>query len=155
VYGISQEMVQPGSGGFNQVDREELDDEQIIVCPSCNTREAIILQPNIGVNFAVVFGDVAWCLEMSRKTSVVHGAPECFGIRPFRAEVASFAIIVAPLMWVLHVWLELRNVIPWAMPLEVLTGHSAIPSSRRPGNLLVRRPFQRLEPLGWPVVPRP
>jgi hypothetical protein len=60
VYGVSREMVQQGSGGFSQIDWAELDDEQIIVCPSRSTCEAVILQPNAGVNFAVVFGYVAW-----------------------------------------------------------------------------------------------
>jgi hypothetical protein len=60
VYGVSQEMVQPGFGGFYQIDWEELDDEQIIICHSRSTREVVILQPNTGVNFAIIFGYVAW-----------------------------------------------------------------------------------------------
>jgi hypothetical protein len=47
-------MVQPGPSGFSQIYREELDDEQIIGYPSRSTREAIILQPNTGVSFAIV-----------------------------------------------------------------------------------------------------
>jgi hypothetical protein len=34
VYDISREMVQSGSSGFSQIDREELDDEQIIILSS-------------------------------------------------------------------------------------------------------------------------
>jgi hypothetical protein len=59
--GVSREMAQPGLGGFSQIDSEEQDDEQIIGCPSHSTREAIILQPDDGVAFAIVFGDVAQC----------------------------------------------------------------------------------------------
>jgi hypothetical protein len=115
VYCISLEMVQLGPHGFSQIDREKLDDEHIIICPSRSTREAVILQPNAGVNFAVVFGDVAWHPKTSQKMSVVHGTPECLGTGPFGAKVASLAIVVAPS--VPRAWLELHTVIPRAMPL--------------------------------------
>jgi hypothetical protein len=68
-------MVQSGSSGFSQIDRDELDDEQIIICPSRSTCEVVIVQPNAGVNFVVVFGDVAWRLETSWQKSIAHGAP--------------------------------------------------------------------------------
>jgi hypothetical protein len=84
--------------------------------PSRSTPEAVIFQPNTGVSFAVVFGDVAWRPEMSWKERVAHGAPKCLGTGPFRAKAASFMINVAPTMWVLRAWLELRAVIPCAMP---------------------------------------
>jgi hypothetical protein len=48
--------------------------------------------------------------------SVVHGAPEFLGTRPFGTKIASLTIIVAPSMWVPDAWLELHAVIPWAMP---------------------------------------
>jgi hypothetical protein len=99
----------------SQIDREELDDEQIIVYPSRSTCEAVILQPNPGINFAIVYGDVAWHPKMSQKMSIVHGAPECLGTRPFGAKAASHMIIAAPSTWVPCAWLELRTVIPWAM----------------------------------------
>jgi hypothetical protein len=110
-------MVQLGSGGFSQIDREELDDEQIIICPSHSTCEAVILQPNDGVNFTIISDDVAWRPKMSQKMSVAHGAPECVGTKCFRAKVASVTIIVAPSTWVPHAWLELCIIIPWAMSL--------------------------------------
>jgi hypothetical protein len=52
-------MVQPCLDRFSQIDMEDLDDEQIISCPSHSTRETIILKPDTGVGFAIVFGDVA------------------------------------------------------------------------------------------------
>jgi hypothetical protein len=52
-------MVKPSPGGFSHIDREVLDDERIIGCPSCSTCEAIILQLDAGVGFAIVFGHVA------------------------------------------------------------------------------------------------
>jgi hypothetical protein len=117
VYDVSREMVQLGSGGFSQIDREELDDEHIIICPSHSTREAVILHPNAGVNFAVVFGYVAWRLETSQKTSVAHGTSEYLGTGPFGAKAASLMIIAAPSMWVSCMWQELCTVILWAMQL--------------------------------------
>jgi hypothetical protein len=52
-------MVQPGRGGFNQINREELDDKKIIVRSAHPAREVVILQPDAGVGFAIVLGDVA------------------------------------------------------------------------------------------------
>jgi hypothetical protein len=105
-------MVQPGPSGFGQIDREELNDEQIISCPSRPTHEEIILQPDAGVGFAIIFGDVARCLKASQKTSIVHDASEYLGNRPFMTEAASLTIAVAPVMWVPHTWLGLRAIIP-------------------------------------------
>jgi hypothetical protein len=109
-------MVQLGPGGFGQIDREELDDEQIIGCPSRSTHEAIILKPDAGVCFAVIFGDGAQHSKTSWKTSIAYSASEYLGTRPFGNEVASLVIVVAPVMQVLCAWLGLRVVIPWAMP---------------------------------------
>jgi hypothetical protein len=103
----------------------------------------VILQPNTWVNFAIVFGDVAWLPETSQKMSVAHGAPKCLGTRPFGAKAASFAIIMAPSMWVHHTWLELRTVTPWACRRYVRG------SDRTLGH------FPHLEPLGWPSIPHP
>jgi hypothetical protein len=40
---------------------------------------SVILQPNFRINFAIVFGDIAWRPETSRKMSIVHGAPNALG----------------------------------------------------------------------------
>jgi hypothetical protein len=69
-------MVQRDPGRFSQIDREELDDEQIIGCPSRSTCEAIILQPDARVGFGVIFGDVARRWKASWKMRVAHGASE-------------------------------------------------------------------------------
>jgi hypothetical protein len=105
-------MVQPSAGGFSQKDREELNDEKIIGCPSRSTREAIMLQPDAGAGFAVIFGEVAWSSEASWKTSIAHGASEYLGNRPYGTETASLAIVTAPVTWVLRTWLGLHTVIP-------------------------------------------
>jgi hypothetical protein len=75
-------MVQPGSGGFSQVDREELDYEQIIICPSHSTCKVVIFQLNAGVDFAVVFGDVAWSLKMLQKCVLRMVPPNALGPNP-------------------------------------------------------------------------
>jgi hypothetical protein len=46
----------------------------------------------------------------------VHGASKHLCTRPFRAEAASFVIIVAPTMQVMCMLLGLRAIIPWARP---------------------------------------
>jgi hypothetical protein len=84
-------MVQPGPSGFSQIYREELDDEQIIGYPSRSTREAIILQPNTGVSFAIVFGGVARRLKEFWKMSAAH-----LGTKPFGTEATSLVIVMAP-----------------------------------------------------------
>jgi hypothetical protein len=75
-------MVQPGSGRFSQIDREELDNEQIIVRSSRSTCEVTILQPHARVGFAVVFGDVAQHSKASWEMSVAHVPPNTFGADP-------------------------------------------------------------------------
>jgi hypothetical protein len=45
----------------------------------------------------------------------VHGISEHLWARPFRTEVASFAIIVASVARVSHALLGLRVIIPWAV----------------------------------------
>jgi hypothetical protein len=130
-------MVQPGPGGFSQTDMEELDDEQIIGCPSHSTREVIIFQSDGGVGFVVVFGDIARCSKTSWKLSVVHGASEYLGTRPFEIEVASLTIIAAPATWVPHAWLGLCTVIPWVMPRYVWGSDRAL---NRTGRSQVEKP---------------
>jgi hypothetical protein len=105
-------MIQPCLSGFDQIDREELDDEQIISCPACSTREAIIFQPDVGVGFAVIFGDIARRSKMSWKMSVVHGAFEYLGTRTIGTEAASLAIVSASAMRVPCAWLALHIIIP-------------------------------------------
>jgi hypothetical protein len=89
VDGVSRQMVQPGSSRFSQTDRGELDDEQIIILSSRSTLEAVILQPDTGVGFAIVFGDIARRLKASSETSVVHGASEHLWTGPFRVKAKS------------------------------------------------------------------
>jgi hypothetical protein len=115
-------MVRLGPGRFSQIEREELDDEQIIGCPSCTTHEVIILQPNTGVGFAIVFGDVARCSKVSWKTNVAHDTFEYLGTRPLGTEVVSLMIVVAPVMWVPCVWLGLC-----LHPLGDAAGMSGVP----------------------------
>jgi hypothetical protein len=109
-------MVQPGPSGLDQIYREELGEEQIIVCSSHSTCEAVILQPDARVVFSVVFGDVARCLKASWKAIIAHGASEYLGTRPFETEVASFTIITAPATRVLRASLQLHAVVLRVMP---------------------------------------
>jgi hypothetical protein len=45
--------------------------------------EAVILQPDAGVGFAVVLDDVASCSKMLWETSVTNGASNRLWARPF------------------------------------------------------------------------
>jgi hypothetical protein len=105
-------MVQPGSGRFSQIAREELDDEEIVVRSSLSTREVVILQLDTEVGFVVIFGDVVRCSKAPWEMNVAHGAFEHLWTKPFRAETASFAIIMAPATWVSLALLGPRAIVP-------------------------------------------
>jgi hypothetical protein len=74
---------------------EELDDEKVIICPACPAHDAVVLQPNDEIDFAVVLDDVIWRSKTLRETHVTHIAPEHLGPWPRRAKATSF-LIVAP-----------------------------------------------------------
>jgi hypothetical protein len=61
----------------DQVNGEELDDEEIIICPTCPARKAVVLQPNAGIGSVVIFDDVVWHPKMFREACIMHVAPEC------------------------------------------------------------------------------
>jgi hypothetical protein len=52
-------MIQLGPSRIHQVDRQELDDEEVIVHSARFAHEAIILQPDARVGFAIVLDDIA------------------------------------------------------------------------------------------------
>jgi hypothetical protein len=134
---VSRQMIQPGPGGISQVDWEELDDEEIIVHSTHFACEAIILQQDAGVSFAIVLDDVAWHSKKLWEASIAHDTSKCLWARPFRAEAASFMVIKAP------------------VALEVLTERLVGSTGHRLKSLPVRKLFPPLEPLEKSFVPRP
>jgi hypothetical protein len=80
--------------------------------PPALAREAVVLQPDDGVDFAVIPDDVARRSETPREMGVMHGSSERIRARPFRTEVVSLTIIVPPMMWVSRTLLGLRIVVP-------------------------------------------
>jgi hypothetical protein len=80
--------------------------------PPALAHEAVVLQPDDGVNFAVILDDVARRSETPREMGIMHGSSERLWARPFRTEVVSLTIIVAPMMWVSCALLGLRIVVP-------------------------------------------
>jgi hypothetical protein len=72
-------VIEPSSGHVSQVNKEELDDEKVIVRPTGLGREAVVLQPNTGISFTVVLNDVVWHSKMLREACIVHVAPKCLG----------------------------------------------------------------------------
>jgi hypothetical protein len=57
---ISRQLIQPGPGRVSQVNREELDDEEIDIHPAYPTHKAVVQKPNTGIGFAIVFDDIIW-----------------------------------------------------------------------------------------------
>jgi hypothetical protein len=86
-----------------------LDDEEIIVR---STHEAVVLQPEARVGFAIMLVDIAWYSEMPWEMSVVHGTSKCLWARPFRTEATPLTIITAPTAWVSCALLGLRIIAP-------------------------------------------
>jgi hypothetical protein len=92
---VSRKVIEPSSGCVSQVNREELDDEEVIVRPTRLAREAVVLQPNIGICVAIILDDVVGHTEMPREARIMHVAPERFRSWPLRAKAAPF-LIAAP-----------------------------------------------------------
>jgi hypothetical protein len=109
-------MIGPGPGRIGQLDGEELDDEEVIIRSAHFAHETIVLQPDVGVSFAIVLDDIVWCSKMLWEMSIMYGASVRIWARPFRNEVASFAIVVASMEWVPCASLGLRIPIPWVAP---------------------------------------
>jgi hypothetical protein len=57
---VSRQMIQLGPSRVTQVDGEELDDENVIIHPTCLTSKVVVLQPDARVSFTVIPDDVAW-----------------------------------------------------------------------------------------------
>jgi hypothetical protein len=106
------QAIEPGPGRVGQVNGEELDNEEVIIHPTCPLCKAVVLHPNTGIGFAVIFDDVIWHLKMFSKAHVVHVTLERLRPWPFRAEAAPFLIIAQAATWVVHVVLEMHPLIP-------------------------------------------
>jgi hypothetical protein len=64
---ISGQVIEPRPGRVDQVNGEELDDEEVIICPAFPTRNVVILEPTIGIGFAIILDDVVWRPKMFRE----------------------------------------------------------------------------------------
>jgi hypothetical protein len=95
-------VIEPSSGRFRQVNGEELDDEGIVDHPALPAHEAVVLQPNIGIGFAVVLDDVVGLPKILREACVTHVAPERFRPWPLGAKAAPFSIAAPTVMNVAH-----------------------------------------------------
>jgi hypothetical protein len=73
------QVIEPCSGRVDQVNGEELDDKKVTVRPARPTRKPVVLQPNAGISFAVVFGNVVGRPKTFREARIAHVAPEHFG----------------------------------------------------------------------------
>jgi hypothetical protein len=76
---VSRQVIVPSSGRLGQVDGEELDDEEAIVCPTCPAHEAVVLQPYAGIGLAIILDDVVGVTKTPREARIAYVAPELFG----------------------------------------------------------------------------
>jgi hypothetical protein len=95
---VSKQVIELGFGHVIQVNGEELNDRKVIVRPTHPTCKSVVLQPNTGISFAIVFGDVAGRPEMFREACITHVAPERFGPQPVGAKTAPFPITAPTMM---------------------------------------------------------
>jgi hypothetical protein len=95
-------VIEPSSGRVGQVNGEEQDDEEVIILPAYLAHKAIVLQPNVGIGFAVIFDDDIWHPKMFREACVVHVALELLGPWPFGSDAAPFLIVPPVVAWVAH-----------------------------------------------------
>jgi hypothetical protein len=91
---VSRQVIEPSSERVGQVDVEEMDDEEVIVHPTHPTREAVVLQPDIGIGLAVILDDVVGRTKTPREARIAYVAPECFRSWPLGAKAAPFLIAV-------------------------------------------------------------
>jgi hypothetical protein len=111
----------------------------------------VVLQPYVGVGFAIVLNDVAQWLETLWKTCITHIASERLWPQSFRAEDASLMVINSSVAWVPYAVLGLCIFIP----LAVLTTCLEDSTGRGPRSALVRKPFLSKGAPGWPFAARP
>jgi hypothetical protein len=72
---VSGQVIESGPGRVSQVNGEELDDEKMVICPARPAREAVVLQPNAGICFVVIFDNAIRCPKAYREACVAHVAP--------------------------------------------------------------------------------
>jgi hypothetical protein len=89
---FSGKVIELSSGRVSQVNGEELDDEKVVILPACPAREAVVLQPNTGIGFAIVLDNVIGHSKTLRETRVAHVAPERPGPWPLSTKVVPFSI---------------------------------------------------------------
>jgi hypothetical protein len=87
---VSRQVVEPSSGCVDQVNGEDLDDEKVVIHPTCPAHEAVVLQPNAGAGSAVVHGDVVGRSKTLRETHVMYIAPERLGPWPIEVKDVPF-----------------------------------------------------------------
>jgi hypothetical protein len=70
-----------------------LDDEEVIIHPTCLAREVIVFQPNTGICLAVIFGNIIQLLAALWETCVTYVTPKSLGSKPHRTEAAPFSVV--------------------------------------------------------------
>jgi hypothetical protein len=56
---VSWQMIQPDPSRISYIDWEELDGKEIVIRSARSTREAVVLQPDVGVGFVIILDSVA------------------------------------------------------------------------------------------------
>jgi hypothetical protein len=91
---VSGQVIKPGPSHVDQLNGEELDDEEAIIRPTSLACEAIVLQEDAEICFAVIINNVIWCSKTFREARIAHAASKHFRPWPFGAKATPFSIIV-------------------------------------------------------------
>jgi hypothetical protein len=148
-------VIEPSFGRAGQVNREELDDGKVVICPAYPTREMVVLQPNAGIDFAIILDDVIGRSKTLRETRVAHVAPERPGPCPLGAKTTMFSIAEPTAMRDVCV---LLNVCPSPPPYEpddapgARCDHSGSPVGDKMGPMLVKMQFLLRGVPSWSFV---
>ena len=86
---VCGEVLEPRSGAFCEVERKVLDDEDVIIRPSCSKGKAEVYQPYSGVGVLGVFGIVRRCAEPCRERRLADLLREHLWAASVQARAAS------------------------------------------------------------------
>jgi hypothetical protein len=75
---VSGQVIKRSSRHVDQVNGEELDDKEVIVCPTRSARDVVVHQPITEIGFAVILDDVVGRTKTLSPARIVHVAPESF-----------------------------------------------------------------------------
>jgi hypothetical protein len=114
---VSRQVLELGPSHVGQVNREERDDVEVVICLAHPTCKVIVFQLNTGIHPTIILDDVIRCSKMLQEACVKHVALKRHGSWPLRAEAAPFLVIVPTATQIMRTVLKACALIPPPPPL--------------------------------------